>query len=1166
MTDLFEHLPLGPVYDALLAHCRTQQAVNITGLPDALKTWLIWRLMRDCDRPVCFLVPDELRARTVLSDLRALADEPVMLFRQRDWHLTDADAVSHEAEFQRMAVLSAVKAGRCRALVVPAAATLQKLPPVPVLSEQERVLTVGDQLDPETVAMQLAAMGYAPVQRVDGVGQFARRGDILDFAPPVPDTQSPLEGIRLSFFDQEIDAIKGFDLESQRSTKMYEQALLSPVRELQLDQAAYEQLAGLVDKLGASALLAARQKSAQRAVVEALTRLIRHDVERLQQHMRFSAMDRWLPLAYPQAASILDYAQAAGALVVVDEPARFRHRSDAAQAEFHERIRLLVEKGQLLPETAALQFSSLDLGRQLDQLDTVLSVSQILSSGNGLPGAQTLTIQSRPSDSYRGREKQLLEDLHAWRSSGGSTFLFSGSLTRSRRLEALIGPSGPGLQVLENQWSRGFVWQQARLWVLGTHDLFGTDKKKRRRREQGLKIDLLSDLVAGERVVHDDHGIGRYDGLVNLESQGARRDYLKITYAGNDTLFIPMERLDQIQKYVGSEGRQPKLSKLGGQEWTRMKERARSSIRQLAVNLIELYAARSAQKGHVFLPDTVWQQEFEEQFQYEETQDQLNSITDIKTDMESDRVMDRLLCGDVGYGKTEVAFRALFKCVMSGYQGIFLSPTTVLAQQHYDNLTERLSGFPVSVGLLSRFVTAAEQKKTLEGLRRGAIDIVIGTHRLLSKDVLLKKPGLLVVDEEQRFGVDHKEQLKAQWPTVDVLTLSATPIPRTLHMAMSGIRDISLLEEAPDERRPVQTYVMEFNEDLVTEAILREIARNGQVFYLYNDTRKIRSKAFDLEQSLPGLRVAVAHGRMGERQLEEVIGDFVQQAFDVLVCTTIIESGIDMPNVNTIIVEQADRMGLAQLYQLRGRVGRSSRQAYAYITYQKDKVITEVAQKRLAAIRDFTELGAGFKIALRDLEVRGAGNLLGAEQHGHLESIGYDLYTRMLEETVRELQGVQPQLVPAATVDLQVDAFVPQAYVSDEGQRMDLYRRIAQIGSRSDHEDLLDECLDRYGDVPLATQALMDVAYIRSAAGQQGFIRVEQKQQHVVLTYDPEQTPDMEPLSRVINQAAFRGQLLFHAGSRPHLLYRGAAADRQHTTAKLRTLFFSMQAPSNSAG
>ena len=819
----------------------------------------------------------------------------------------------------------------------------------------------------------------------------------------------------------------------------------------------------------------------------------------------------------------------------------------------------------MLPVTAGVSFRGADAMIRIDRIarkGLAVSLCSIGSSGNGLPGGAEVAIPGRASEHYRGQVDKLAAVAKDRSARGLRTWIFAGSPTRAARLSeelAAAGADAGRVTVLDRTLTLGFESPGAGMLCIGGHDVFGADRPRRRRRHAGMKIDLFSDLSPGDLVVHEAHGIGRYEGLTSLEASGAKRDYLKIAYGGEDTLFIPMEALDQIQKYVGAEGRVPKLSKLGGKEWEKLKDRARESVKKLAADLVKLYAERAAVKGHPFAPDTVWQREFEENFPFEETEDQLRSIEEIKRDMESEKVMDRILCGDVGFGKTEVAFRAIFKCVTDGKQAAMLAPTTVLTQQHYENLVRRLEGFPVKVGLLSRFATETHQKEALRGARTGAVDVVVGTHRLLSKDVQFKDLGLLVVDEEQRFGVDHKEALKVIRPDVDVLTLTATPIPRTLHMSLSGIRDISVLEEPPHDRMPVQTYVMEFDEEIVTEAMLREITRRGQVFYLFNDTRRIADKAAEIARHLPGARVVYAHGKMGERELEDVISAFTRDEYDILVCTTIIESGIDMPNVNTIVVEDADRLGLAQLYQLRGRVGRSDRQAYAYVTYRRDKVLTEQSEKRLSAIRDFTELGAGFKIALRDLEVRGAGNLLGAEQHGHLDAVGYDLYCRMLEEAILEEKGETKAVTAQAAVDLAIDAYLPTAYVPDEGQRMDMYRRIATISTAEERSDVLDELEDRYGDLPSQAGTLADIAYVRAAAGRLGFSRVSQNAGGVLLAFAESRKPDMGMLSKAMNLPAFKGRLLFNAGTKPYLLFRGAASDKATATQAVRGLLEALE-------
>ncbi len=1157
LSKLLDQVRLDPAYARLqnLVAQKEAKPVNVFGLQDTQKVVLALALAREIGQKPCILVPDELRARAVAADLRALLEEPVLVFRPLELNLTDADATSHESENARQAILGQLHGGDFGALVIPAAALLQRLQSPVTFNAATIQLAVGQQYDPKTLAKDLLAAGFERMRLIEGPGQFAVRGDILDIGLSSLDDSDEASGIRLSFFDDEIDAIKTFDVESQRSQTMLQTLSITPVREILTNPDRHALIGQQMADLAAAIYKERIAAGDFRDEAEGFRQLAHRDLDRFQQNLNFAGLDRWLPLFTPEQATILDHADAAGCLIILDEPLRWRNRLDAAQAEFDERIRSMLSKTQVLPITAEAQLRGVDIARWIDRHSKVIALANIAASGNGLPGGNSLDINGRPADGFRGREEKLAIECADWSKQGTRTFLFAGSDSRRLRLRDFFREHDLAPIISESPLKTGFVWPQAKLAVIGTQDIFGSERQARRRHTNGIKIDLFSDLVPGEMVVHEAHGIGRYDGLVQVENGGIRRDYLLITYAHNDSLYIPMESLDQIQKFVGAEGKEPKLSKLGGQEWARQKEKARESIKKLATDLVKLYAERAARKGTDFGEDTVWQREFEEDFPYEETSDQMTSISEIKQDMNSEKVMDRLLCGDVGFGKTEVAFRALFKCVMGGKQAAFLAPTTVLAQQHFENLKKRMAGFPVTIGLLSRFASDAMQKQTVSGAATGKVDVIVGTHRLLSQDVVFKNLGLLVVDEEQRFGVDHKEKIKAIHPLVDVLTLSATPIPRTLHMAMSGIRDISVLEEPPHDRRPVQTYVMEYDEDIMTEAILRELSRQGQVFYLFNDTHRIVEKAAHLEKLLPGARITVAHGKMSEKRLEEVIEDFIEGQADVLVCTTIIESGIDMPHVNTIIIEDSDRLGLAQLYQLRGRVGRSDRQAFAYITYRRDKVLTEVAEKRLAAIRDFTELGSGFKIALRDLEVRGAGNLLGGEQHGHLDSIGYDLYCKILEESIHELQGETVEKAVAASIDLNIDAFIPKAYIPDEGQRMDMYRRIGGIRTIADYTDVQDELIDRYGDIPEAVIWLTDIALIRALAGRLGFAKVEVAQDNFVLTYAESKKPDMASLSGLLSAPQFKGRILFNAGTKPYLVFRAAAKSRPDWTKNLRELF-----------
>ena len=1135
-----------------LFHSSSVAPVNINGPADAQKIAIMLALLDG--ETSCLLVPDELRARSAASELRAMTSVPVRIFRPREYNLADADATSRESEMKRLAVLSALQTGQSGFLIVTAAASIQKLMNPQDFLNWSFELEVGMKLEIDKLCAKLLHLGYERVQLTESAGQFARRGDIVDIALPVAEENTDVYAVRLSFFDNEIDSLRQLDVGSQRSLENISTALIFPVRELLIRDERRDDLVSRLAAAGDSVYRNAISEGAERSQAEALRTICRRDAERVEQGIAFAGMDRWIDWVYPDSGVVLDYVNKSGMRLFLDEPLRFRNRLDAAQADLAERMRHMLLKAQTVVVSGEPAIRGTDLSIMLDKWPGVTAFAQITSSGNGLPGGRSVDIHGRPADSFRGREN-LLIDLVKKRGHEEGIVIFTGSKSRSRRItEIMAEGEAAGSVISSRALPQGFVWPQAGLQLIGSQDIFGSERSVRKRRHAGVKIDLFSDLVPGELVVHEAHGIGRYEGLYNMDNKGVRRDYLQIRYSGDDILYIPMESLDQIQKYVGAEGREPKLSKLGGQDWSKLKEKARTSIRKLATDLVKLYAERRAVKGHAFSADTVWQQEFEEDFAYEETDDQLQCIAEIKADMESDKVMDRLLCGDVGFGKTEVAFRAMFKCVMDGRQAVMLSPTTVLAQQHYENLKKRMGQFPVRIGLLSRFASEAMQKETLKGLKNGQIDIAVGTHRLLSKDVALKNPGLLVVDEEQRFGVDHKEKIKTLSPNIDVLTLTATPIPRTLHLSMSGIRDISVIEQAPHDRRPVQTYVMEYDEDIVAEACMRELARDGQVFYLFNDTRRIIEKTAQLEKQLPGAVIAYAHGKMGERRLEEIINSFINGEADILVCTTIIESGIDMPNVNTIIVENADRLGLSQLYQLRGRVGRSDRQAFAYITYKRDKILSEVAEKRLAAIRDFTELGAGFKIALRDLEVRGAGNLLGAEQHGHLDAIGYDLYCRMLDETIKELQGETVQVRRTASVELDVDAFIPTSYIPDEGQRMDMYRRIAAIDGLKSWQDAIDEMNDRYGDVPASAVTLADIACIRSISEQHGLIRIYEHKPNIVLAFDDQIKPDMGFVAAMMALPLAKGMLLFNAGTKPHIVFRQAGSSRPNMTALLRRL------------
>ena len=1132
------------------------ESANISGLPDPAKSFVIASLLDQVGGRACVLVPDEARARALHEELSAWIDpDDILTFHGRELLLMEARAANRDVELERAAVLTRVLEKEYRSLIVPADAALQRLRTPGTFHSFAIHLRSGQQIEPDRLEAELIFCGYERATQVECPGQYARRGDIIDIWAPSA-VRGDMDACRISFFDIEIDELKALDAETQRSTKMLESVVLPPAREFPLLKDEWEKMAQQVQEEVNRQVLEARKSGVAEETVERLLRSGSRDVERFLEHMYFPAFDRWTSLVESSASTVLDYVSSDHTLFFIDEPLNFSKRLDAAHAGFAARLSNYLERGEAFKIAENSQLAPPDVWRAIDQRGSYLALIDLPMSGNGLPGAENLSFHARLADKYKNNPKKLAQDIGGIDKKKGAVLLYTGSDDRAEQLSLYLAEQGLySAVILPRALPRGFVFSEQCIFVLGTEDLFGISRETRRSKKRSGRDIFFRDLIPGSLVVHEDFGVGEYRGTETIATSDGERDYLTIIYR-DGTLHVPVDRVELLTAYIPAGDIKPKLAKMGGTEWQRQKERARTSIKRLVTDITALYAERRALKGHVFSPDTPWQHDFESSFPYEETEDQCRVISEIKGDMESEKVMDRLVCGDVGFGKTEVAFRALFKCVMEGKQAALLAPTTVLVRQHFNNLIERLEGFPMTVRQLSRFVSPDEQKKTIRELEEGRIDIVIATHRLLSKDVKFSDLGLLVIDEEQRFGVDHKEMIKALAPSIEVLSLSATPIPRTLHLSLSGIRDISLLEEGPEDRLPVQTIVMEYSEPVIIDAILREQARHGQVFYLFNDTRKIDAKAAELREKMPGVRFGVAHAKMSERQLEDVIDDFVEGQFDVLVCTTIIESGIDMPHVNTLVVENADRFGLSQLYQLRGRVGRSERQAYAFITYRPDRVMGEAAQKRLSAIRDFTELGSGFQIALRDLEVRGAGNLLGAEQSGHLAAIGYDLYTKMLEEAViEEREGPKKEKKTATVVDLVTDAILPIAYVEDGGERLALYKRIALIRTIDDYRDVYDELLDRYGDPPIEAVALLDIAYIRAVGERIGFSRVKANKQHVEMILDEEGGVKMDLVGHLLASETDDYPLTFKAGYRPLILMANAAIKPKETPALIRDLF-----------
>ena len=1119
--------------------------VNITGLCEQQKGYLIAALANKFGKKPVVIVSDVTRAKALIGSMKPFTGGDIPILKPAELSLVSAVASSHEQESERAGVLSRIIADDLDAAVICAPALLNKMPKAQSLRKKFIKISLGLSYDPVKLTKDLSARGYERVGMVSGQGEFSARGDVVDVFPP--DSDMP---VRISFFDDEIDQIKKFNPDDQRSVESMKNTVICPAYIYTYSE---EERGKFADEMlhNAAPDINKMYESSQRTIGELLERNSKADAEAVRQGMRISGLARWIGVINKDPVTILDYIDRNKMMLFVDEFAEGRSRMDGYTADFAARIKSAYELGQAPSCSHDSIFKAPDAMKALDQFGGAVTLACLKTSMSGLPGGVTVECPGLAGENWTGRDEALSNYVKngGGSSKGKTVFLITGT-SRCDAFRNRMLSEGVDIDVISKALPSGFEYPGIGLTLVGEQEIFGSEKKHVQKKTGGARITFFGDVAPGDYVVHDVHGIGLYEGIVNLKMGKSSQDYLKISYAKNAVIYLPVDKIDKLSKYVGPGGKQPKLSSLDSQEWKKNVERARSSVKKLAFDLVKLYAVRRANKGFSCGPDDTYQKEFEENFPYEETADQIAAIEDIKKDMESEVPMDRLLCGDVGFGKTEVAFRAIFKCVMNGRQAFMLAPTTLLAHQHYENFIERLAGFPVKVVLLSRFVPAAVIKQNLKDIKEGKADVVIGTHRILSDDVVPHKLGLLVVDEEQRFGVNHKEKIKAMRANIDVLTLTATPIPRTLHMSMSGIRDISMLTEAPMNRRPVQTYVMEFDEEICVQACLREISRGGQIFWLYNKTADIDSKAARLKELMPDVKVVYAHGKMSENQMEKIVETFIKGEADILVCTTIIESGVDMPNVNTMIVEDSDKFGLSQLYQIKGRVGRSDRQAYAYITYKPEKEMNSDARKRLMAIREFTELGSGVKIALRDLEVRGAGNLLGAEQHGQMDVIGYELYCRMLDEEIRHLNetGDTEFKIPLqVNIEIDFDSYIPASYIEDEAERMASYRRIGSISSQADYDDFLDEVTDRYGQPPREVEFLTSVALIKALAAEAGFEKVCIKETGVLLYFASDRKADFETVSILLGRPEYQGRILFCAQGKPYLHYKPRDKNRART-------------------
>jgi len=1144
-----------------------QAALNpwnlIYGVSGSQRSAVAAFLAQQQQKDLLYVAENTQKIQEIIDDLQFwLPDYRIYYFPALDVLPFEVLAQSRETRWQRLETIQGLLFAQGPVAVVTTVEALRKTLQDPsYIRGSYKNVHVGERLDVQKLLAWLIERGYERVDRVEEKGQIALRGGIMDIYCPSED-----KPYRIEFFDDEIDSIRTFSPETQRSLDKMESVFLSPASECIFNE---EQRQIILENLAKESQKEEKKKKNKEEGEQEGGCRASELMELIREGCYFPGHEQLLPYTKEEPSLLTDYFPSRPLTVLV-EPFRQKEASQFWEKEYHETCIDLLKKGRICPGQMANYLSLDELVSELgSQGMTFLSL--LPKRPHWFEKTNLLGVSAKTVSLFLNKSQLLADELKEWRRLHYSVMIVVSSEERARRLQESLRDLGieagyegkdyrplpQKISIVSGKVSSGFDFTGFKLAVVTEHELYYQPKQKAKRKifKDGKRPVLLEDLKPGDYVVHVNHGIGRYEGIENIAVQDTQRDYLMISYSGGDKLYVPTDQAGLLQKYSGQEGIRPKLSKLGGSDWARTKAKAKKAIEDMADELLALYAAREAMPGFAFPEDTPWQKDFEEAFPYEETPDQLKSIAEVKADMERPRPMDRLLCGDVGYGKTEVAMRAAFKAVTAGKQVAVLVPTTVLSQQHYKTFQQRFEGFAIEVAVLNRFRTAKEQKETLQKLASGQVDIVIGTHRLLSKDVVFKDLGLLIVDEEQRFGVSHKERIKQMKKNVDVLTLTATPIPRTLHMAMTGIRDMSVIETPPEERYPVQTFVVEHSPQLIREAIRRELGRGGQVYYLHNRIEDIEKVSEQIQQLVPEARVATAHGRMTELALERVMYDFMEGNFDVLVCTTIIESGLDIANANTVIIDQADRLGLAQLYQIRGRVGRSNRVAYAYLTYDKEKTISEVAEKRLSAIREFTELGAGYKIALRDLEIRGAGNLLGAEQHGQIAAIGFDLYCKMLEDEVRlrRLQYGKEEGTDAAetvedtepvTIDLHVKAFIPASYVQDEGTKIGFYQRINHASDKEDIEDLREELVDRFGDIPEPLENLLHIGAIKTMAKRAGIEAVAQDEKYIRIKMKENHGLTGQELMDFVRR--YRRQVSFNAAQGLEIVIQLAQIDQKN--------------------
>lgn len=1135
--------------------------VGMTGCIDSEKVHLMSTFLKE-GKVQLIVTYNEQRAREIEDDYKLFCNK-VYVIPPRDLIFFNADLQGNVIVAERMKAFEAIYNKQAQVVITTIDALMSACAPFEQLMSHVIEIKEGEELDFEKLKYQLIIMGYERVGRVEEPGQFTIHGGIADIYPLTADIP-----VRIELWGDEIDTIRCFDAQSQRSMEQISTVSIFPATEVIADSNARSRaLKKIKEELDRQQDIFKKAKETDKA--SRLKEETQRIIEQLTEETVIEAPDSYISYFYPHVVRLADYFAAKQTLIFLDEPVRLRERGDGVLAEFEESMKNRLEQGFILPTQTKLLMETSHVLASLEH-GQVAAMSALDGRMTDFTVAVSYAISVQNMNTYREGFELLIKDLTRWKKEKYRIVLLCPSRTRGQRIVSELMEYDllayyseeedkqikPGeILVTYGNLHRGFLYPMLKFAVITESDIVGVKKKRKEKKKQyqGQRISDFSQLKPGDYVVHENYGLGIYRGTEHQLVDKVTKDYIKIEYGDGGKLYFPVTQLHMIQKYADAQTKQPKLNKLNGQEWTKTKNRVQKAVNNMAKELVELYAARQNASGYQYGPDTVWQKEFEEMVPFDETNDQLAAIDAAKADMESKKIMDRLVCGDVGYGKTEVAIRTAFKAVQDSKQVVFLVPTTILAQQHYNTFVERMKDYPIRIELLSRFRSSAQIKASLERIKKGLADIVIGTHRVLSKDVVFKDLGLLLIDEEQRFGVAHKEKIKQLKKDVDVLTLTATPIPRTLHMSMIGVRDMSVLEEAPYERKPIQTYVMEMNWEMVREAMNRELARDGQVYYVYNRVKDIDQVAAQIAKLMPDANVSYAHGQMDERKLEQIMMDFVNGDIDILVSTTIIETGLDIPNVNTIIIHDADRYGLSQLYQLRGRVGRSNRTSYAFIMYQRNKTLREVAEKRLQAIREYTELGSGIKIAMRDLEIRGAGNLLGSEQHGHMEAVGYDLYCKMLNMAVKKEKGeLEMEETFETTVDVPISAYIPDTYIRSETDRMEFYKRIAAVETEEESMDMIDELIDRFGTVPRSVSNLLEVSIMRSEAHLLYIKEIKATQTQARLYMHPKAKLDTMKIPQLI--AAYNGALRLLDKDNPYFLLSAATGTIRAKTLDMKIL------------